>query len=200
MFSIIFTLIFPINCATQIDIFIESQCPDTVRLFKRMKALLDYEQINQYVEFNFIPFGKGNEKLVVNQGYEFNCQHGNKECYGNLIDSCVLEQLDQIEQLRYLTCIHQERQNNEEQINLSLKRCVQNQECVYERTLKCALSKFGNYLQHKAAKYTLAQNLVEIPWININGQHIPEFDKKFKQNPLKAICEQIDCEKIKVNY
>lgn len=65
MINFFFSFILILTTALHIDIFIESQCPDTVRLLKNMRALLNQTEILDEVKLNFIPFGKGSEKLIL---------------------------------------------------------------------------------------------------------------------------------------
>lgn len=38
-----------------------------------MRTLLNQTEILDEVKLNFIPFGKGSEKLILSKGYEFTC-------------------------------------------------------------------------------------------------------------------------------
>ena len=37
------------------------------------------------------PYGNAHEEKLPNGTYQFHCQHGEKECIGNLIEACILD-------------------------------------------------------------------------------------------------------------
>lgn len=47
-----------------------------------------YNDIKDLVELRFVPFGNAQS---MEDGHSFECQHGARECTGNLIQSCVLD-------------------------------------------------------------------------------------------------------------
>ena len=44
--------------------------------------------IGQDVYVNFVAYGNA-DTIDVDGGYEFKCQHGEDECYGNFVQACT---------------------------------------------------------------------------------------------------------------
>ena len=44
--------------------------------------------IGQDVHVNFVAYGNA-DTVEVDGGYEFKCQHGEDECYGNYVQACT---------------------------------------------------------------------------------------------------------------
>ena len=42
-------------------------------------------------EIELYPYGNAHEEKLPNGTYQFHCQHGEKECIGNLIEACILD-------------------------------------------------------------------------------------------------------------
>merc|ERR1712179_75676 len=68
--------------AVQIDVIYESLCPDSTRFISQQIPPM-YEAIGQHVEIRFRPYGFATT-TEVDGSYQFECQHGERECYGNI--------------------------------------------------------------------------------------------------------------------
>lgn len=74
-----------------IELYYESLCPDCEKFIqgslKRAAATADLWKI---AEFRFYPYG--NAKTVANgSSWSFTCQHGIRECQGNMIEACAIQ-------------------------------------------------------------------------------------------------------------
>ena len=49
-----------------------------------------YQQLGADVTVNFFPYGFADTIEVEGGGYEFSCQHGAAECYGNVVQACTI--------------------------------------------------------------------------------------------------------------
>ena len=49
-----------------------------------------YEVLGSDVNVTFVPYGFAETTEVDGGGYEFSCQHGADECYGNIVQACTL--------------------------------------------------------------------------------------------------------------
>merc|ERR1712236_12275 len=74
--------------AVQIDVIYESLCPDSTRFISQQIPPM-YEAIGQHVEIKFRPYGFATT-TEVDGSYQFECQHGERECYGNIVQACTV--------------------------------------------------------------------------------------------------------------
>merc|ERR1711881_79315 len=89
LFSVLL-LCFASLCSGQLslEIYYESLCPDSTRFISQQLGPM-YEALGSDVTVNFNPY-RFAETTEVDGGYEFECQHGPKECYGNIVQACTL--------------------------------------------------------------------------------------------------------------
>ncbi|KAM3132334.1 oxidoreductase activity protein [Paramecium bursaria] len=188
-----FLFLIPIIYGMKVQIFMESQCPDTHRLIKQMQSALQIKDIENQIEFEYIMFGKGQQKQKADLTWEFECQHGEVECYGNRLETCAQQLLSWKEQLKLLGCMHGVKRKSIDDYDQAIVNCLKDDDCALEKTAQCMKEKVSNYLQHKAADITLAQNLTFVPWIVIDGVHDDELDASIRQDFMKWLCQYVDC-------
>lgn len=86
-----------------ITVYYESFCPDS-RAFITKQLNPAYNDIKDEINLKFVPFGKSQSKDT--NGDLFECHHGPKECAGNKLHSCALENLNgkADEQMKFVNC------------------------------------------------------------------------------------------------
>merc|ERR1712179_890312 len=90
--------------AVQIDVIYESLCPDSTRFISQQIPPM-YEAIGQHVEIRFRPYGFATT-TEVDGSYQFECQHGERECYGNIVQACTVHYTsDQDTLVNLITCM-----------------------------------------------------------------------------------------------
>lgn len=72
------------------DVLYESLCPDSIKFIEKQLGPL-YDEFKQHLEINFVPFGKSSSPQTSGLE-EWQCQHGQEECLGNRIQTCMLGQ------------------------------------------------------------------------------------------------------------
>ncbi len=73
------------NDRVNLSIYYETLCPDC-RQFISTQVWNAYQSILDIVNITFVPYGNARELYrPETQLYQFYCQHGAEECYGNLI-------------------------------------------------------------------------------------------------------------------
>lgn len=81
----------------QLKIFTESQCKDSIGLLQNsLKNLLDSGLLREFqkvVDLELIPFGNGQFTPKGDGTYKFTCQHGDVECYGNMMEVCAMDMM-----------------------------------------------------------------------------------------------------------
>lgn len=73
----------------KVDLYSESLCPDCLAFIKSsLKTAANTKDFWKICDFNLYPYG--NAKRSQNGSlWNFTCQHGVKECQGNLIEACA---------------------------------------------------------------------------------------------------------------
>uniref|UniRef100_A0A1I8PBL7 Uncharacterized protein n=1 Tax=Stomoxys calcitrans TaxID=35570 RepID=A0A1I8PBL7_STOCA len=150
----------------------ESLCPDSVRFMQRQLGP-NYNDLKDYIDISLVPFGKSYSE---NNGAQFYCQHGPKECLGNRQQSCILQQTnDQEQQVEFAVC----------QMAISNKsRGID--DCARSSGLSndidtCMTSELGTLLQLEAEQITHSYAPTFVPTIVYDGV----FDQQLQDNSLR---------------
>jgi interferon gamma-inducible protein 30 len=157
------------NPPSVVDVYMESMCPYcrdfAVRGIKKFLATEGHEEL---AEFNFIPYGNAKEQLVDNK-YVFTCQHGEAECEGNLIETCIIHLFNKPEANDLIVCLED---NAYDGWDSALTTCIDDQDKI-DAIRNCQNSDEGNILQHQMAARTDALNPPHkyVPWVVIDGKH-----------------------------
>lgn len=117
-----------IKSKVKIDVYYETLCPDSIQ-FLLHQLVTNYDRIKEKVDLHMYPFGKAQVNFFVNifytpfksyffqigyqffesgNSYEFYCQHGPKECRGNMIHCCVLDQNSHDISFPFIKCMEKE--------------------------------------------------------------------------------------------
>jgi interferon gamma-inducible protein 30 len=169
-----------------IDVFVESLCPDCMDFIGgSFKNFNSYQDKDTLAIVNFYPYGNAAEKWN-GQKWDFTCQHGSNECYGNTVENCALSFLDKSQGHDFLICIEGNIRSFSKDFEKTLAHCIDDKSLRAE-ILNCASSDEGNKLQHEAAQKTPAHDYV--PWVHVNGEHDKEVENKILSNMLDYLCE-----------
>ncbi|CAH1394343.1 unnamed protein product [Nezara viridula] len=150
-----------------ISVYYECLCPDSRSFFIR-QLLPSVEKVPNLLKIDYIPYGKA-ETEVVNDSYEFSCQHGPQECLGNKIHSCVIKRItNELTRTRVLTCMISGKFNPEE----SGKKCSREYDLDWDTISQCAKGKEGDELLKLNGDKTnaLSPEVSFIPTILINNE------------------------------
>jgi interferon gamma-inducible protein 30 len=169
-----------------IDVFVESLCPDCMDFIGgSFKNFHSYQDKDTLAIVNFYPYGNAAEKWN-GQKWDFTCQHGSNECYGNTIENCALSHLDKNAGHDFLICIEGNIRAFSKDFDQTLAHCIDDTS-LRTKISECASSIEGNNLQHEAAQKTPAHDYV--PWVQVNGQHDKDVENKIISNMLEYLCE-----------
>lgn len=72
-----------------VKFYYEALCPDSRKMLHDLGR--EYPTFKPYLKLDFVPFGRA--KSLDDEGNEFECHHGPKECVANKIHSCGVEHL-----------------------------------------------------------------------------------------------------------
>merc|ERR1711971_606992 len=73
----------------QMDLYYESLCPDSTRFISNQIPEM-WAALKQEVSINFVPYGFATTTEDENGELQFECQHGERECAGNIVQASTL--------------------------------------------------------------------------------------------------------------
>ena len=178
----------------KVDIYIESLCDECVLLIKT--SILEYYNFNYELgELNLIPYGKATEEYNPQFNiYKYECQHGMNECYGNLMQTCIIKDLNDI---GLIICLYQNIFKNRQNFDITLNKCLKNNnEEKKKKIYDCMKSKRGNFYQHEMALKTKSiKTLKWIPHIIVDDKRNIIAERLIKKSLLQYFCDfpENDC-------
>ncbi|KAL9697879.1 hypothetical protein quinque_001320 [Culex quinquefasciatus] len=165
----------------KVTLYYEHLCPDSIR-WVSAQLVPNYNALRDFMEIEFIPFGKAKS---INGGESFQCQHGPKECQGNMLQACVLHYLpeQQDRQVSYVAC----------QMNFNADpagwQCAEQSEANLQSVRNCDEGVLRTQLLLEAERRTQQIPLTFVPTIVFNGK----FDQTLQDRALKdfrgVMCE-----------
>ncbi|TMW49092.1 hypothetical protein DOY81_005826 [Sarcophaga bullata] len=174
---IAFTIVLAAPVNSQADeklkvlVLYESLCPDSVR-FMGQQLGPSYDALKDYIDLSLVPFGKSYSK---NNGGQFFCQHGPRECYGNRQQSCVLQQIkDQAAQVNFVVCQMTKPDSS------SIEYCAERAGLSSDIDT-CLNTELGTLLQLEAERITHSYGIKFVPSIIYDGV----FDQQLQDNSLR---------------
>lgn len=181
----------------EIKVLTESLCVDCgTFVSEQLKHFLNYGVLD-LANITFIPFGNAKEEYdEETKQWKFTCQHQENECYGNMIETCIINIQGQIPSYTTLLCIEENMGTYWNDFDITLAHCISSEELIKE-IMDCVHSDLGNKYQHEMAQRTPEHDYV--PWIIFNGEHNKEIEDKILNNMLQFLCS-LQPEKCKNPY
>lgn len=171
-----------------IELYEESLCPDCLSfLLSSFKKAINTADIYKIADIRIYPYG--NARWAKNGStYSFTCQHGVKECQGNIIEVCALQLYDH-EQYgnKFILCF----ESNTTDWTASGQKCATQLGMDWSKIAACSTSDQGRQWQYDVAVATdkLSPAHQYVPWITVNGQHSTTNEDAILNNMLGFICK-----------
>ena len=164
------------------SLYYEAYCPGCEYLIKNeLKEFHDMPDMMAITDLELVPYG--NAHVITRDPPTFQCQHGDKECYGNWVELCVQKHFYE-QSWNYILC-------QEDSVDFSdegIKKCATEAGIDGDVILECAKGTEGPKLHLEAADKTPDHKWV--PWVVVDGKLMGEED-----NFLKMVCDAYQGEK-----
>ncbi|XP_055931392.1 gamma-interferon-inducible lysosomal thiol reductase-like [Argiope bruennichi] len=171
----------------QLSVYYEALCPDSNDFF-HLHLAPTYEKLSSYLSIDLIPYGNAYYR-GQHDNYSFNCQHGPEECYGNMVQTCYIELVNNTEsQIKFVNCAFDVRYQRK-----VMERCIEDLD-LRRQVKKCVTSPMGMNLEYQMAKKTDALNPPHtfIPWITVSGKGSNEINNRATENLMSVVCDELN--------
>ncbi|CAD8135685.1 unnamed protein product [Paramecium pentaurelia] len=206
--ALLFTIAF-CQSRLSVDIYTESLCPDCmVFLLNSLTEAVDTPDIEQMVHIRVVPYG--NVKRVYNQAtgkWQFTCQHGSVECYGNYVQLCGQSILaskyptnNEILQAQWAICIDRRifKPYTNTRFDEAASLCAADFGISGTAVKECATGDQGYKLHLAAAEETdgLQPAHQYVPWITTNKRHSVTDENLILEDLVQWACNNYKGQKI----
>lgn len=173
----------------QITVLTESLCPNCREFITNSYArAIQAEGIELLANITIVPFGNTKE-VKKDDHFEYTCQHGEKECQGNMLQSCLFAHVDKKRAERMLVCVDSKITAVDGDWLKAFNDCGDELKIDLKKTLYCAHSKEGNALMHRTALKSDPSHQY-VPWIIVNGKHDVGVESKIIEDLVGYACSQ----------
>lgn len=183
----IFILGLALAAKHKVTVYTESYCPGCVEFEAGSLAkFTNNPSKHQLAEVEVIVFGNAHE-YKSESGYTYTCQHGEKECRGNLIESCVQKVLCGDIAERRLVCVAQSMQSQWGDVESKVYNCLEDEE---KELVRSCVDTQSSEVMHDIATRTKDHKYV--PWIMLDGVHSDEIQEKLGDDMVDYLCKLND--------
>ncbi|CAG9830581.1 unnamed protein product [Diabrotica balteata] len=88
----------------KVSIYYESLCPDSIAFLKNQFYPAYSTVLKNKIKVDLVPFGKATATKNDNGTWTFTCQHKERECYGNKVQSCAIDIASYNTSIEYVVC------------------------------------------------------------------------------------------------
>lgn len=173
----------------EIALYYESYCGGC-RDFIMEQFYPTFQKVGQIMDVKLVPYGNAEESRKGSE-WSFNCQHGPKECVGNLIETCAISILKNVSTyFPFIHCLEVNIAGSSDPHPVA-EKCASGQGIDFTDIDKCQSGPQGNSLEHEMALKTNALNPHHnyVPWVTLNGKHTEEIQDKATFNLLGLVCD-----------
>lgn len=168
-----------------VDVYYECLCPDS-RYFVTHQLYPAWQVASEIMKVNFWPYGKATTEKTKH-GYKFNCQHGEKECEGDMIHACAAHLVSNADlRMEYIKCMVSDHDYDPEKSGAT---CAKQIGVDWSAVSTCANNYEGQELHAEAGLKTnaLEPKVSFIPTIEIDSSQGSQ--KALLKNFLLEVCK-----------
>lgn len=171
------------DASVKVALYYESLCPGC-RLFLTEMLFPTWLLLNEIMTVDLVPYGNAKEK-PDGQKYVYECQHGEQECLGNMIETCLLNMTEMA--FPIIFCME-----SSTDVIKSAQSCVglYSPQLSWDKVMGCVKGDLGNQLMHQNALQTEALSPPHnyVPWITIDGVHTEDLQNKASTSLFTLVC------------
>jgi interferon gamma-inducible protein 30 len=170
----------------KVSTYYETLCPDSMA-FVVNQLYPTWTEIGQIMDVDLIPYGKAAYTNHSDGTVTFRCQHGARECAGNMIQACAVNLLqDTAKVLPLVYCMESQRAPDR-----AGQQCAERLNITWSPIQECASGTQGQQFLAAMGDRTHGLNprLTFVPWININDVHTDNYQDNALYNLKKIVCE-----------
>ncbi|KAF4527255.1 hypothetical protein B566_EDAN006974, partial [Ephemera danica] len=162
----------PVN----VQLYYESLCPDSINLI-RDELYPTWQSLKNRFNVDWLPYGKASHrKTADNTSYTFQCQHGPRECRGNMMMACGIDVLTSPEdRMKWIHCVM-----TSPSPNTAGQRCATSLQLDYNPIQTCEQSNRGKQLlaTYGDRTHALRPRLSFVPTVTFNGTYNRELQRR----------------------
>ena len=193
-FSLLFILFSTISISScqkhvpKIQVYIESLCPDCMYFINRsFKNFIEKVSKPNLADIEFIPYGNAKEKYnETTKRWDFECQHKENECYGNIIETCIIQNLGRINSYQKILCIESNIEKYDLNFDAALNDCFDGDPNEIQQIYDCVEGEMGNIYEHQMAQKT-GEHLY-VPWVLVDGVHDVDAENQIIESLIDYLC------------
>lgn len=173
-------------------LYYETLCPDC-QMFYKKQLFPTYKKIGAIMNITLVPYGNAHEKKSDSGKWEFQCQHGEWECVGNIIDACTINIVRNFSiYFPFINCMEEILYNGDIKPPEAAEKCAKKFDLkAIDSILACSKSDTGVALEHQMALRTdaLKPQHTFVPWVTLNGVHNDKIQDRAEDDLLGLICD-----------
>ncbi|KAF9421600.1 hypothetical protein HW555_002533 [Spodoptera exigua] len=153
----------------EIKLYYECLCPDC-RVFDTTSLKPTVAKLAPYLNLHLYPYGNA-ETIEISDGvYQFKCQHGPNECYGNKLHACAIDYLGNItEAVFFNSCLMESARKNKGSDDEAADECGRLLGVDPGQIKYCAKNDRGMHLLKYYGDESKKVGFKYVPYILING-------------------------------
>lgn len=169
-----------------VALYYESLCPGC-REFIADQLYPTWKKVGADVlNITLVPYGNAQE--TEKQGmWIFTCQHGERECLGNILETCILHIASDFSQA--FETIHCMEASSDP--STAASQCCSKFGIDFSSVSSCANGTLGNKLEHEMGVMTESLDPPHqyTPWITLNGIHTNAIQSRAQSDLLGLVCD-----------
>lgn len=175
-----------------VSVYYESLCPDSIKFFTTQLYPTYTSPLKRYFQLKLVPYGKSTQRRS-GPGWEFNCHHGPKECYGNKVQGCILRHVPQeSDQLKYINCLMSLALQNKNG-PYPIDQCASSNNFDPGHIIQCANNTDGDDVLSQNGDLTNALNppLTSVPTVIFNDNFSKKDQEQASSDFKSVLCSYI---------
>ncbi|CAH2001815.1 unnamed protein product [Acanthoscelides obtectus] len=145
-----------------------------------------YKELKDHVQLDLVPFGNARFRKVGSK-WQFMCQHGPEECYGNIIHACALDSSPVEVALDFIACCEGQKFVTSDK---TFQKCSKKAGLKFEDLKKCKETK-GDDLLAAYGKRSKPVGYPWVPFITINDKYDENVSMNAMYDLKSVLCEHL---------